>query len=146
MAWVRISPRILTNLLNKVPNWQHTTYNSQIRPGESRHFLTSSKFSQEVKDDANLVSSIQKTVKQYGYLELRNLDLDILIKPSCPSKYPDQTTAIFSFYSKTGTTSPEFLVGEEKLSLVPTTAYVPKENHGTFEVPIKYGNINNCVI
>lgn len=139
---VRSNALIISNHLKKVSKLGNTSFNSQTRlglVGVSRNFLTSCKLYKESKNELNLVSRVEKTVKQYGYVEVKNLDLDISIKPACPVKYPDMNTAIYSFYSKTTKKSPDVVIADEKLSLQHQNHYPPVESHCSLEVPIKYG-------
>lgn len=104
-----------------------------------RKYSTTSTVRKENHDDLKLINSVEKTVKSFGYLELRNLDLDISVKPACPLKYPDMNRAICTFYSSTEQKSPNVVYSEDKLSLTTQTSYQPKENNCCFEIPIKYG-------
>lgn len=89
--------------------------------------------------DLNLVSRVEKEVKPYGYLELQNLDLDLVIKPASPDAFPNMDRAICSFLSKTDNTSPEFAYFDGMLTIRPQKSYKTSEHECRVEVPIKYG-------
>ena len=116
---------------NRVPRHQQTEHTRSL--STSQYYLNASK-------NLKIVSKVEKKVKSYGYLELQNLDLDLVIKPASPDAFPDMDTAICSFFSNTEKMSPEFAYLDDMITIRPHKAYKTAEHECCVEIPIKYGN------
>lgn len=143
--WVQSGCRTLKNYAKNFSIWEMISSNVQVElrlpfiGAHARNFGAYSKHCQKNTTETTPLVRTERTVPPYGYLELRNVDLDVFIKPACPNQYPDMNRAIYSFYSTAGSTSPQLIQTNEKLSLKTDIPYSPKENYCCFEIPIKYG-------
>lgn len=96
--------------------------------------------------DLSLVSRIEKNVKPYGYLELQNIDLDLVIKPASPDAFPNMDRAICSFFTNSSVASPEFTCLDDMLTIKTQQSYKTGEHKCHIEVPIKYGRFHSLQI
>lgn len=137
----------LSALSNVMPNFpacfqlQYPGPTRRVSLSASCGVHTTSYRQQSIKKELVCISKVERTVKHYGYVELSNVDLDLLIRSADPDRYPDANKAVCSFYSQheTEQLQPDFIQEEEKLSLVPKKSHLPKESLCHLEVPLKYG-------
>ena len=142
------NPLVLISQLKKISPERNSPCSALLRFKTSmtnvlRHVQTSSKYHQENKDAFRLLNHTEKTVNSYGFLEICNLDMDVLIKPTCPDKYPDMNKAICKFYSKKEEIPPQLIHEDEKLSIKANKVYQSNESHCSVEIPMKYRK--NCI-